>query len=172
MHDCGCNYVILGHSERRVYFKETNIHIKKCSISALKASLTPIICVGESLDHRKNNEALKFIETQVKETIPSTNKDIYIAYEPIWSIGTGSIPKSTEIYEMHNHIKKISRSILKYEVKVLYGGSVNQHNVEEILNVGNVDGILIGGASLKIKEFLAIYNSVVKHIINKNEINK
>ena len=73
---------------------------------------------------------------------------------------------------MHNHIKKISRSILKYEVKVLYGGSVNQHNVEEILNVGNVDGILIGGASLKIKEFLAIYNSVVKHIINKNEINK
>ena len=162
--EIGCDYVILGHSERRQIFNETNDHIKKCSEAAVNAKLTPIICVGENLDDRNNKKALDFVKEQILNSIPITNKDIIIAYEPIWSIGTGIIPSKDEIFEMHDYIKKIAQSLLNIKVKVLYGGSVNLNNLEEVLSVNNVDGVLVGGASLKVKDFLAIYEAVVKHV--------
>ena len=162
--EIGCDYVILGHSERRQIFKETNDHIKKCSEAAINANLTPIICVGESLDDRNNKKALDFVKEQILNSTPVTKNEIIIAYEPIWSIGTGIIPSKEEIFEMHDFIKKIAYSLLNAKVKVLYGGSVNLNNLEEVLSVNNVDGILVGGASLKVKDFLAIYEAVVKHV--------
>ena len=162
--EIGCDYVILGHSERRQIFNETNDHIKKCSEAAINANLTPIICVGESLDDRNNKKALDFVKEQILNSTPVTKNEIIIAYEPIWSIGTGIIPSKEEIFEMHDFIKKIAYSLLNAKVKVLYGGSVNLNNLEEVLSVNNVDGILVGGASLKVKDFLAIYEAVVKHV--------
>ena len=162
--EIGCDYVILGHSERRQIFNETNDHIKKCSEAAINANLTPIICVGESLDNRNNKKALDFVKEQILNSTPVTKNEIIIAYEPIWSIGTGIIPSKEEIFEMHDFIKKIAYSLLNAKVKVLYGGSVNLNNLEEVLSVNNVDGILVGGASLKVKDFLAIYEAVVKHV--------
>ncbi len=160
----GCDYVILGHSERRIYNKETNDFIKKSAQFAIKSNLKPIICVGENLDQRENGKAIDFIEKQIIDCLPEDFKELTIAYEPIWSIGTGKIPHQSEIREMHKNIKEIVFSKLKKNVKVLYGGSVNEQNIKEILSVNNVDGVLVGGASLKIKDFLAIYGSAVKHL--------
>ena len=168
--EIGCDYVILGHSERRQIFNETNDHIKKCSEAAINAKLTPIICVGENLDDRNNKKALDFVKEQILNSTPITKKEIIIAYEPIWSIGTGIIPSKDEIFEMHDYIKKIVHSLLNLKVKVLYGGSVNLNNLEEVLSVNNVDGVLVGGASLKVKDFLAIYEAVVKHVNIKNKL--
>ena len=167
--EIGCDFVILGHSERRQFFNETNDHIKKCSEAAINAKLTPIICVGENLDDRNNKKALDFVKEQILNSTPVTKKEIIIAYEPIWSIGTGIIPSKEEIFEMHDHIKKIAHS-LNAKVKVLYGGSVNLNNIEEVLSVNNVDGVLVGGASLKVKDFLAIYEAVVKHVNMKKKL--
>ena len=154
----------MGHSERRQIFNETNDHIKKCSEAAINAKLTPIICVGENLDDRNAKKALDFVKEQILNSIPVTKKEVIIAYEPIWSIGTGIIPSKNEIFEMHDYIKKIVQSLLNIKVKVLYGGSVNLSNLEEVLSVNGVDGVLVGGASLKVKDFLAIYDAVVKHV--------
>ena len=160
----GCDYVILGHSERRIYNKETNDIIKKCAQFAIKSNLTPIICVGENLDQREKGKAIDFIEKQIADCLPEDFNDLTIAYEPIWSIGTGKIPLQSEIREMHKNIKEIVFLKSKKNVKVLYGGSVNEQNITEILSVNNVDGVLVGGASLKVKDFLAIYGSAVKHL--------
>ena len=160
----GCEYVILGHSERRIYNKETNRHIQKCAELAIKTNLKPIICVGENLSERENGKAINFIEKQIIECLPEKFEEIIIAYEPIWSIGTGKIPHKTEIKEMHENITEIVNSKTKKKVKILYGGSVNENNIEEILSVNNVGGVLVGGASLKIKDFLAIYSSAVKYL--------
>ena len=96
--------------------------------------------------------------------MPNNFKNSFIAYEPIWSIGTGKIPSVFEIEEMHTHIKKITDKIIKRRIKVLYGGSVNTENIDNILKITNVNGVLIGGASLKAKDFLAIYSAAVKHL--------
>ena len=160
----GCDYVILGHSERRKYNKETNESIKKCAQFGIKSNLRPIICVGENLDQRVNGKAIDFIEKQINDCLPEEFNELTIAYEPIWSIGTGKIPHQSEIREMHKNITKIINSKTKKNVKVLYGGSVNENNIDEILSVNNVNGVLVGGASLKIKDFLAIYSSAVKYL--------
>ena len=160
----GCEYVILGHSERRIYNKETNESIKKSAQFAIEYNLRPIICVGENLEQRENGKAIDFIEKQITNCIPDEFKEIIIAYEPIWSIGTWKIPYQAEIREIHKNIKEIIFLKSKKNVKVLYGGSVNEQNIQEILSVNIVDGVLVGGASLKIKDLLAIYGSAVKHL--------
>ena len=162
--ECGCEYVILGHSERRMYNKETNENIKKRAEFALQTKLKPIICVGENIDIRGNGTAKNFIKKQIIESLPEEFDELTIAYEPVWSIGTGKIPNKYEIIEMHNNIKEIVYSKAKKNVNVLYGGSVNQANIKDILSAGNVDGVLVGGSSLKIKEFLAIYSSAVMYL--------
>ena len=164
--DIGCKYVILGHSERRTHNNESNLYVQKCVSSAINSNLIPIICVGESLKDREKGRALDFISNQINKSLPMSFKNIIIAYEPIWSIGTGKIPSKIEITEMHQHIKEMISSNYNKNIEVLYGGSVNSSNVCDILSIDNVDGLLIGGASLNAKDFLAIYSSTVKHLSN------
>ena len=120
--------------------------------------------MGERLADREEGKALEYIEKQINDCLPNNFKNSFIAYEPIWSIGTGKIPSAFEIQEMHSHIKKIVLRISNKNINVLYGGSVNTENIKEILKITNVDGVLVGGASLKAKDFLAIYSAAVKHL--------
>ena len=162
--DTGCEYVIIGHSERRTFNNESNDEIKSRAQSAIDANLKPIICVGENLVDREKGDACKFVEQQLIQCLPSDLKNSLIAYEPIWSIGTGKIPSINDIEKMHKHIKETVFEIINTKIKVLYGGSVNLTNINNILNINNVDGVLVGGASLKVKDFLAIYAAAVKHL--------
>ena len=120
--------------------------------------------MGETLKDRETGVALDFIEKQLNESIPPSFKNIFVAYEPIWSIGTGKMPSKSEIKEMHKYIKQVISSKFNMKIKVIYGGTVNPSNVCDILCIDEVDGVLIGGASLNPKDFLAIYHSIVKHL--------
>ena len=160
----GCSYVILGHSERREIHNESNSYIKKCATTAIRSGLIPIVCVGESLETRKSGKALNYIKLQINECLPEIIDNIIIAYEPIWAIGTGLIPNNDQIEEVHTLIKKVINRKNNKIIKVLYGGSVNNINANDIMSIKNVDGTLIGGASLNVKDFLAIYSSAVKQI--------
>ena len=160
----GCDYVILGHSERRKIYNEDNNYIKKCAKAAINSGLTPIICVGESLEVRESGNALDFIKLQINQSLPEVNEHFLIAYEPIWAIGTGKTPSDNQIEEIHTLIKNELNCQKNNIVKVLYGGSANEINANQIMSIKNVDGILIGGASLNVKDFLAIYCSAVKQI--------
>ena len=162
--DTGCEYVLVGHSERRILNYENNVEIKSRAQTAINSNLKVILCVGEDLTDREEGKALEYIEKQINDCLPNNFKNSLIAYEPIWSIGTGKIPSVFEIQEMHSHIKTIACKILNKNIKVLYGGSVNTENINDILKITNVDGVLVGGASLKAKDFLAIYSAAVKHL--------
>jgi len=150
----GCQYVILGHSERRAGHFESDEIVAKKIRTALEEKLIPIICVGENKEIRDRGEHLEFVRKQLIDSIPSDVKfeKLVIAYEPIWSIGTGAIPSSEQIAEMMNFIKKT----VAMESLTLYGGSVTSQNSGEILAVSNVDGLLIGKASLDVEEFVKI----------------
>jgi len=168
--DLGCEYVIIGHSERRTLNNEENSEVKLRAQSAIDANLKVILCVGESSIDRKKGNALKYIEKQLNECLPNSFENSLIAYEPIWSIGTGNIPTVSEIEEMHEYIKKITFSILNKKINILYGGSVNIENITNIIKINNVDGVLVGGASLKAKDFLAIYTAAVKHLADSSKL--
>lgn len=147
----GASYVIVGHSERRAA-GETNETVKAKAEAAQRATLTPIICVGESLEVREAGEAEKFVEEQLKASVPALAVSVVIAYEPIWAIGTGRTAETSDIKAMHAHIRKL----MGPKVRILYGGSVKPANAEEILSTPNVNGALIGGASLEMDSLAAI----------------
>tara|TARA_B100001559_G_C16472784_1_gene609810 strand:+ start:633 stop:1367 length:735 start_codon:yes stop_codon:yes gene_type:complete len=152
-----CKYVIIGHSERREYHKEENLDVKKKIKIAVKNNIIPIVCVGESFLMRQNKSYLKFIFKQLDECIPKKMGQLIIAYEPIWAIGTGLTPTINDITEVKENCKKFLRTNKKiYDIKFLYGGSVNSQNFFEIRNKCKVDGALIGGASLLEKEITNI----------------
>jgi len=163
--DIGCQYVILGHSERRSSHGESNALVKSKATAALEGGLSVIICVGESELERKAGTALAMVEKQVVGSLPELSDSIntVVAYEPVWAIGTGTIPTTEEISEMHLHIS----SVLEREmsdpnaeaIRLLYGGSVNPKNSSEILRCARVNGALVGGASLEVASFLAIGES-------------
>ena len=161
---CGCDYVILGHSERRMFYNEKNSYIKKSAEAAINSGLIPIICVGESFELRERGNALQFVKNQINECLPEYFNSMIIAYEPIWAIGTGEIPKKYQIEEIHTLIKNEVSIKRNKSIDVLYGGSVNTINADDIMSINNVNGLLIGGASLNVKDFLAIYSSAVKQI--------
>jgi triosephosphate isomerase len=140
----GCEYVIVGHSERREIFKETNKEINEKIKKIIGAGLIPILCVGESKEERNSELTFPVIERQIKECLENINQEVIIAYEPIWAIGTG---KSASV----DKIKEV-RSFLK-DKKVLYGGSVNSKNASSYIKEAQMDGLLIGGASLDFEEF-------------------
>lgn len=143
--DTGCKYVILGHSERRQYHGETCKLVREKSQNALKNDLIPIICVGETLTDRQSKKHLEVVKQQLVESTPEIVDTIVIAYEPVWAIGTGLTATLEDIVEMHQMIATHTSN--KY--KILYGGSVTADNAKEILSQPNVDGVLVGGASLK-----------------------
>ena len=155
----GCKYSIIGHSERRKNHFEDDSIIKKKIILAIKYSLIPILCVGESFEDRKNKNYLDVIYSQLKNSIPSDLKSIIVAYEPIWSIGTGLTPKNDQIEEVAAHINNffIHKNIPNFNI--LYGGSLNPENSDEIFKLENINGGLIGGASVKKEQFIKILSN-------------
>lgn len=164
----GVEYVILGHSERRKYFNETDDIVNKKIISSLKYGIKPILCIGESLTQRELGTELAVIKKQIKKDFENITKEeainIVIAYEPIWAIGTGKIASNEQIETMCSFIRNAVKELYGSEVSdstlILYGGSVNGENATEVLNQKNVDGALVGGASLKSAEFIKIINYV------------
>lgn len=153
--DCGASFVIVGHSERRAA-GETDQNVNDKAKAADRAGIIPIICVGETLEQREAGEALKVVERQLSASLPETISDFVIAYEPVWAIGTGKVASIDDIKKMHAHIRSLSGA----NVRILYGGSVKPANAKDILSTENVDGALIGGASLNMADFAAIARSV------------
>ena len=151
--DIGCQFCIVGHSERRTKFSETDDQVAIKASNSLKSNIHPIVCVGENLVQKKNNQTKEVLSKQIRKSIPknSNKNNTIIAYEPIWAIGTGLTPSIDEIKDIHSFIKNEIRGYENF--KILYGGSVKSTNSKEILNIDSVDGVLVGGASLDIKEF-------------------
>lgn len=157
--DAGASAVIVGHSERRQYHAETDADVRAKALAARRAGLTPIVCVGETRTEREAGHALKVVAAQLQGSLPDGAPDFVVAYEPVWAIGTGLTPTTTDVGEMHRSIR--DHLVSRYReggqgTRILYGGSVNPKNAAELLAVENVDGALVGGASLKAEDFLAI----------------
>ncbi|MFC1659115.1 triose-phosphate isomerase [Pseudomonadota bacterium] len=164
--EAGAKFVILGHSERREYHNESNRVVNQKVNTAINNGLIPVICIGEKELVRNSGEAKSFIEKQLLESIPENIdiRRIVIAYEPVWSIGTGKTPTIEEIEEMVDHIKYVvakNRKISENNVAVLYGGSVKSDNSTEIMSLEEVDGVLVGGASLDPDDFFDIIKSSI-----------
>ena len=152
-----CKYIITGHSERRSFQYESNLTIRKKVDYILSYKLKPIVCVGESLEDRKKTRYIKIIEKQLDECIPNNVQDIIIAYEPIWSIGTGITPSVEEVTEMIIFLRGYLKNKKNIKnSKILYGGSVSSENFNKLVNNTEADGALIGGASLKFSEMKKI----------------
>ncbi|MEL7834831.1 triose-phosphate isomerase [Fodinibius sp. Rm-B-1B1-1] len=163
LNEVNCEYVILGHSERRQYFGETDKTVNAKVNKALNDSLKPVICVGESLEQRKADEHVLRVKKQVQGALIGVEDEdadnIVIAYEPIWAIGTGETATPDQAQEMHKMIREVLAELYTEaadSVRILYGGSMKPHNAEELLEQPDVDGGLIGGASLKADSFTKI----------------
>ncbi len=165
---CGAQYVILGHSERRVNFNETNELLKIKVQQALINDLKVIFCCGESLEQRNNEEHFEFIRLQISESLfhlsEADFRKIIIAYEPIWAIGTGVTASSVQAQEVHSFIRSIIEERyggrVSQEISILYGGSCNPSNAVELFSQEDIDGGLIGGASLDADDFVSIINAL------------
>jgi triosephosphate isomerase (TIM) len=159
--EAGCTAIIVGHSERRTNHNETDEMVMKKAKSAQRAGLTAIICIGETLDERKSGKTLEVVSRQLKGSVPagSTAAQTVVAYEPVWAIGTGLTPTTAEVAEVHAHIRNELAAIMGTEgagTRILYGGSVKASNAAELMSQPNVNGALVGGASLKAADFLGI----------------
>ncbi|MGC9451145.1 MAG: triose-phosphate isomerase [Oceanipulchritudo sp.] len=157
-----CTFVIIGHSERREYFKESDAFINEKVLAALESSLKPILCVGETLEQREANETISVVKTQLIEGLKGVDADsaenLVIAYEPVWAIGTGKTATPEMAQEVHKMIREELKALLgataAAKVRILYGGSMKPENASELLDQPDIDGGLIGGASLKAKSFV------------------
>jgi len=163
--DVGCTYVILGHSERRKYFferdEDINLKVKK----ALAVGLKPILCVGETEDERVKGVTQVVVEKQIKKALSRVEKidNVVIAYEPVWAIGTGKVATSAQAEEVHSFIRSILKELYgdaSKDIRILYGGSVTKDNIGELIGMENIDGALVGGASLKPDAFLGIIQQI------------
>ena len=160
----GCNYVILGHSERRAYFHETDEIVARKVKAAIESGLTPIVCVGETLKEREGGITEKVVETQVRGVLEGLSPELFestvIAYEPVWAIGTGLTATSEQAQEVHEFIRKLLDNIFGTEIaektRIQYGGSMKPSNAHALLNEPDIDGGLIGGASLDAESFEGI----------------
>lgn len=163
----GANYVIIGHSERRQYFGETDETVNKKVKAAIAGGLRPIVCVGESLSERENNITMKVIEKQTRGGLKDLSKDeiaqVVIAYEPVWAIGTGKTATPEQAQEVHAQIRSIVEDIFDADVagaiRIQYGGSVKPDNAQSLLSQPDIDGALVGGACLKADSFSAIIHT-------------
>jgi triosephosphate isomerase (TIM) len=164
LREAGAEYVIIGHSERRTLFGETDASVNRKTAAAFAAGLTPIVCIGETLDQRERNETLAVLDRQIKQGFDGVTADqlaqLVIAYEPVWAIGTGRTATSAQAQEAHAHIRGRVRQWFGGEAAdlchVIYGGSVKPENIAEIVSQADVDGALVGGASLDVRAFADI----------------
>jgi triosephosphate isomerase (TIM) len=157
--DAGASAVIVGHSERRQYHHETDAEVRAKAQAARRAGLVPIVCIGETRPQREAGQALDVVATQLQGSLPDGAADFVVAYEPVWAIGSGLTPTPSDVAEVHRAIRAhlVSRfGAAGQGARILYGGSVNPKNAAELMAVENVDGALVGGASLKAADFLAI----------------
>ncbi len=162
--EAGAEYAIVGHSERRRLFGETDATVNRKIVAALAAALTPIVCVGETLDERERDETLAVLDRQIKDGFDRLTADqiadLVIAYEPVWAIGTGRTATAAQAQDAHAHIRQRLRQWFGADAadrcRVLYGGSVKPDNIRELIAEPDVDGALVGGASLDVKSFTAI----------------
>jgi triosephosphate isomerase len=160
--DAGAAAVIVGHSERRQHHGETDATVRAKALAARRAGLLAVICVGETRAEREAGRAVAVVRGQLDGSVPDELADFVVAYEPVWAIGTGLTPTQADVGDMHRIIREwLDSRPRKAEeaTRILYGGSVNPANAKELLAVENVDGALVGGASLKAEEFLAIAGS-------------
>jgi triosephosphate isomerase len=167
--DVGCKFVIIGHSERRQYFAETDESVNKKIKAALNIGLIPIVCVGENLDQREKNETFNIVATQIKKCFDAISiqeaTKIIIAYEPIWAIGTGRTATPDQAQEVHAFIRNLLVQLygqdIAGQVRIQYGGSVKPENISDLIRQKDIDGALVGGASLKIDSF----SNIVKNCL-------
>jgi triosephosphate isomerase len=165
--DVGCRYVILGHSERRALMGETSEQVCKKLHAALAGNLIPIVCVGETLEEREAGNTEQVVETQIRESLEGLDEVraavIVVAYEPVWAIGTGKTASPEQAEEVHAFIRKLLGELftddVAAQIRIQYGGSVKPGNAKELLGQPNIDGALVGGASLKVDDFLGIINA-------------
>ncbi len=157
----GLKYCIIGHSERREYQKETDDIITQKFDLLVARGITPILCVGETLDVRQSGKHLEFVGNQLKYVLDNCKEvsDFVLAYEPVWAIGTGETASPEQAQEVHAHLRSVLESYSKENTSILYGGSCKPGNARELFAQTDIDGGLIGGASLKADSFLAIANS-------------
>ena len=168
LQDFGCQYVILGHSERRHILGETDDDINKKVQAVLKAGLTPIVCVGELLEQREAGKTSQIIREQFDGSLAGLSDEdiakVVIAYEPVWAIGTGKVATPEQAEDVHLDLRKMLANRyngeLSENIRILYGGSVKASNSKELLAQPNIDGALVGGASLKVDDFLGIVSSL------------
>ena len=166
LNELGVDYVLIGHSERRQYFNETDETVNKKVLSALAHNMFPIICVGETLEERESNREKQIVKYQVTGALKDVDKNaidkIVIAYEPIWAIGTGKTASSDQANEIIAFIREIIGDIYseteKQIIRIQYGGSVKPDNVAELMGKSDIDGALVGGASLKAEDFAKLIN--------------
>jgi triosephosphate isomerase (TIM) len=167
--DAGCEYVIVGHSERRQYFNETNETVNKRIKAGLSCGLKVIVCVGEVLEERENNKTFDVIKDHIFGSLTGLSAadmgNIIIAYEPVWAIGTGKTATPDQAQEVHHYIRGLLKELFDEEIasatRIQYGGSVKPDNIKELMGKEDLDGALVGGASLKIESFSAIVKGAV-----------
>jgi triosephosphate isomerase len=164
--DVGCTYVIIGHSERRKYFHEQNNDVNLKVKKALMAGLKPIMCVGETDEERAKGVTQSVVGSQVKQGLSGVEKieDVIIAYEPVWAIGTGKVATPAQAQEVHSFIRGILKDLFggstADDIRILYGGSVTKDNIGDLIAMEDIDGALVGGASLKADAFLGIIQQI------------
>lgn len=174
--DTGAEYVIIGHSERRQYFGETNETVNKKIRAALNHELTPIVCVGEVLEERESGKTFDVISTQIKESLDGFSADeikkMIIAYEPVWAIGTGKTATPDQAQEVHAHIRSLLTELhgdeVSSSVRIQYGGSVKPDNIAELASQADIDGALVGGASLDADSFVKIIKNSCGNLQQSN----
>lgn len=164
--DCGASFILIGHSERRHVFHETDQDVNKKLKAAIAHGIQPMLCIGELLDERENGQTVPVLKRQIHEAFSGIEKSdalkVSIAYEPVWAIGTGKVATPEIAEETHVSIRKILKDLYGEDtasgISILYGGSVKPDNIAGLYKMGNIDGFLVGGASLEIKAFLEIIN--------------
>jgi len=167
--EVGCSYVIIGHSERRQFFGETNETVNKKLKAALDLGLIPIVCVGENLAQREKGKTFEVVKEQIEDSLAGLTVEqaekIIIAYEPVWAIGTGKVATPAQAQEVHQFIRNLLGKLFNEKVsdncRIQYGGSVKPDNISELISQKDIDGALVGGASLDVNSFSAIVKNCI-----------
>lgn len=163
LHSIGVKYTIIGHSERRIKLKETDVEINQKVKSAVKANLKVILCIGETEEEKQMLKKDIALKRQIRNALFDVENlnNVIIAYEPVWSVGTNKLPSNDELLKTIQYIKKLVYNMYKTEIKVIYGGSINEKNIDNLKTIEELDGFLIGSASINPSQFIEIIDKIV-----------